>query len=125
MQKTKITVSGILQDLENGLTRTRTSKNYNEEIGCIQDKYNLTSYDLEMLFKHPKLKGRKTHAVKVTTFILEDDTPDVEDKDTLVNILLDEKVETSTDNAVENTTHDENHVNDVFGNDTADVNAGW
>ena len=128
MQKTKITVSGILQDLENGLTRTRTSKNYNEEIGCIQDKYNLTNYDLDMLFKHPKLKGRKTHAVKLTTFILEDDTPDVEAKDTLVEILTDTEdrnVETTTNNVVENTTHDENHVKNVFGNDTADVNAGW
>ena len=131
-QKTKLTVSGILTDLENGLTRSQTSNNYNEEIGCIQDKYNLTNYDLDMLFKHPKLKGRKTHTVKKTTFILEDDTPDVEEKDTLVHILLDKEdrnVETPTNNVVENPviyTHDENHVNEVFENtNAADVNAGW
>lgn len=124
-QKTKLTVSGILQDLENGLTRTTTSKNYNPEIGCIQEKYNLTNYDLEMLFKHPKLKGRKTHAVKITSFILEDD--------------IDETVETTEETVelIRETTTESEEVNEYVreeieaGNshplpvDDDPLNAGW
>jgi hypothetical protein len=121
-QKTKITVSGILADLENGMTRTSTSKNYNAEIGCIQDKYNLTNYDLEMLFKHSKLKGKKTHAVKTTSFILEDDVDEeviveveVENVVKLVEpvIITQDNVESSENNVVNNT-------------ETAnEVDAGW
>ena len=121
-QKTKITVSGILADLENGMTRTSTSKNYNAEIGCIQDKYNLTNYDLEMLFKQPKLKGKKTHAVKTTSFILEDDVDEeviveveVENVVKLIEpvIITQDNVESSENNVVNNT-------------ETAnEVDAGW
>ncbi len=117
-QKTKITVSGILADLENGMTRTSTSKNYNAEIGCIQDKYNLTNYDLEMLFKHPKLKGKKTHAVKTVSFILEDDVDEVEEVENVVKlvepvIITQDNVESSENNVVNNT-------------ETAnEIDAGW
>lgn len=121
-QKTKITVSGILTDLENGMTRTSTSKNYNAELGCIQDKYNLTNYDLEMLFKHPKLKGKKTHAVKTVSFVLEDDVDEeieveveVENVVKLVEpvIITQDNVESSENNVVNNT-------------ETAnEVDAGW
>lgn len=97
-QKTKLTVSGILQDLANGLTRTSNSKNYNAEIGCIQDKYDLSNYDLDMLFRHPKLKGRKTHAVKLTSFILEDDVDETvettqEVVETTVEVTEEEQVD--------------------------------
>jgi hypothetical protein len=122
-QKTKLTVSGILQDLANGLTRTSNSKNYNSEIGCIQDKYDLTNYDLDMLFRHPKLKGRKTHAVKITSFILEDD----------VEETVEATEETTEEAVVEETTPEvviaENReefiaeTREVVNND--DLNAGW
>ena len=111
-QKTKITVSGILADLENGMTRTSTSKNYNAEIGCIQDKYNLTNYDLEMLFKHTKLKGKKTHAVKTTSFILEDDV----DEEVTVEETLEDAAPVSKPEATV----------EVVNTETAnEVDAGW
>lgn len=116
-QKTKITVSGILADLENGLTRTKSSKNYNAELGCIQDKYNLTNYDLEMLFKHPKLKGKKTHAVKTVSFILEDDVDEVEEVENTENTNTTTIVE-EVNGSVEETT--------VNNTETAnEVDAGW
>lgn len=95
-QKTKITVSGILQDLENGLTRTTTGKNYNADIGCIQEKYNLSNYDLEMLFRHPKLKGKKTKSVRTVSFVLEDDT------ENLTNILIEDDTENRNVETVSN-----------------------
>ena len=63
-QQVELTVSGILADLDNGLTRAN-----------IQSKYNLTGKDLATLFKHPKLKGKKTKVAP--KFILIDDTAEV------------------------------------------------
>ena len=116
-QKTKITVSGILADLENGCTRTSTSKNYNAEIGCIQNKYNLTNYDLEMLFKHPKLKGKKTHAIKTTSFVLEDGVDEeVEEVIVIVEETLEDEAPVSKPEAVV----------EVVNTETAnEVDAGW
>lgn len=62
-QQAQLTVSGILADLDNGLTRP-----------MIQTKYKLSGKDLTELFKHPKLKGKKTKAAP--GFVLVDDTPD-------------------------------------------------
>lgn len=124
-QKTKLTVSGILQDLANGLTRTSNSKNYNAEIGCIQDKYDLSNYDLDMLFRHPKLKGRKTHAVKLTSFILEDDVDET--------VETTQEVEETTVEATEEVEQVDEYVREEIaaGNshplpvDEDPLNAGW
>jgi hypothetical protein len=64
-QPVKLTVSGILTDLDNGLTRT--------EIG---EKYGLDKTQVGKLFDHPKLKGRKTKAKKEVGFELVDDAPE-------------------------------------------------
>jgi hypothetical protein len=125
-QKTKITVSGILQDLANGLTRTTTSKNYNPEIGCIQEKYNLTNYDLEMLFKHPKLKGRKTHAVKMTSFILEDDVDEtVEATEETTQTTTPEVVVEETREEVREEETREEPITQTTQVVNDDLNAGW
>jgi hypothetical protein len=63
--KVQLTVSGILNDLNEGLTRDG-----------IRSKYNLTAKDVSDLFKHPKLKGKKTKPAP--GFSLTDDTPDEE-----------------------------------------------
>lgn len=124
-QKTKLTVSGILQDLANGLTRTSNSKNYNAEIGCIQDKYDLSNYDLDMLFRHPKLKGRKTHAVKLTSFILEDDVDEtVETTQEVVETAVEatEEVEQVDEYVREEIAAGNSHPLPV---DEDPLNAGW
>jgi hypothetical protein len=61
--KVQLTVSGILNDLNEGLTRDG-----------IRSKYALTAKDVTDLFKHPKLKGKKTKPAP--GFSLTDDTPD-------------------------------------------------
>lgn len=45
----QVTVSGILADLENGLTRKD-----------IKQKYDLSMRELQHVFQHPKLKFKKT-----------------------------------------------------------------
>tara|TARA_Y100000590_G_scaffold454413_1_gene601189 strand:+ start:197 stop:652 length:456 start_codon:yes stop_codon:yes gene_type:complete len=77
MQK-QITVSQILEDLENGMTRTPSDKRYNSEVGSIMEKYNLTKYEVTLLFKNEKLKGKKTKQPKELSFVLVDDTETTE-----------------------------------------------
>ena len=67
MEKTKILISEIIQMLEDGKTRTD-----------IQEKYGLNASEIKTLFKHPKLKGRKTK--KPLSFELIDDTQELEVK---------------------------------------------
>lgn len=60
-QKVKLTVSQILEDLNNGLDRK-----------AIREKYNLTATDVSRLFQHEKLKGVRVRTAPA--FELEDDT---------------------------------------------------
>jgi len=69
----KLTVSGILQDLKDGYTRTKDDKQYQGDEKSIQEKYGLRKKDVSKLFQHEKLKGKKTILEKVNAFILEDD----------------------------------------------------
>ena len=93
MEQIRVTASQVLADLRAGLTRTNKDKFYNPELGCIKEKYNLTTSQLKQIFASPSLKGKKTklaaeaaaermrnRAGKVSNFVFEDDlTPaDVE-----------------------------------------------
>jgi hypothetical protein len=66
MEKIQITISSVLNDLANSMSR--------EEI---RDKYALTNAQLKQLFQHPQLKGRKTKQVNVLFEIVDDVTPEV------------------------------------------------
>lgn len=71
-RQVQLTVSGVQNDLKNGLSRP-----------MIQAKYNLSSKDLKDLFSHPSLKGLKTKVAP--GFILIDDTVE----ETLVDVPQD------------------------------------
>lgn len=59
-----LTVSQILEDLDNGLDRK-----------AIQTKYGLTGHEVKVLFTTPALKGKRPkRATKKVTFTLIDDT---------------------------------------------------
>jgi|TARA_R100001443_G_scaffold104188_1_gene112765 hypothetical protein len=62
-----ITVSMVLEDLENGIDRTG-----------IKVKYDLQAWEVKQMFDHPSLKGKKAKRVKKLSFNFIDDTnPDV------------------------------------------------
>lgn len=71
MEKIQITISSVLNDLANSMSR--------EEI---RDKYSLTNAQLKQVFSHPQLKGRKTKQVNVL-FELVDDVTKVETTETV------------------------------------------
>lgn len=75
-----ITVSMILEDLENG-----------DDRNAIKSKYNLESWEIKQMFDHPKLKGKKAKKVKRLSFTFVDDT----DSDVLPGqIDLEDAIET-------------------------------
>lgn len=61
-EKIQLTVQGVLEDLQNGLTR--------EDIG---EKYGLNKAEVKRVFQHPKLKNKKTIKPREERFILIDE----------------------------------------------------
>lgn len=72
-EKTRITVQEVLDLLDKGYARTTSSSNYNSEIGSIEEHFGLNKTSVSELFKHPKLKGRKTKTAKEVPFVLIDE----------------------------------------------------
>ena len=70
----EIKISEVLTCLKEGYTRTKADKNYDSEIGSIQEKYSLNGIQVFELFKHDKLKGKKTIIKKEPAFTIIDDT---------------------------------------------------
>ena len=58
-----ITVSMILEDLDNGIDRTG-----------IQEKYGLEKWEVTQMFQHPSLKGKKARKIRKLSFNFVDDT---------------------------------------------------
>lgn len=61
-EKKELKISGIIQDLDNGLSR--------KEIAA---KYGISLFELKVHFEHPKLKGKKPKKQFVAAFALVDD----------------------------------------------------
>lgn len=90
-ERKQIKVSEILNDLENGLTRTKA-----EDFGpgSIEEKYGLTVGEVKDLFQHHKLWKRKTKRLgNGLSFDVIDDTTDVEGADE--NLFVKDRVEDS------------------------------
>ena len=60
---TRITVTMIQNDLDNGIDRTG-----------IQEKYGIEKWEVTQMFQHPELKGRKAKKVRKLSFDFVDDT---------------------------------------------------
>jgi uncharacterized protein (DUF433 family) len=58
-----ITVTMILEDLDNGIDRNG-----------IKDKYNLEAWEVKQMFEHPSLKGKKARKIRKLSFNFVDDT---------------------------------------------------
>ena len=74
-----ITISMILEDLDNGIDRKG-----------IQTKYGLQAWEVKQMFEHPKLKGKKPRKVRKLSFEFIDDT--VEEVNTN-QVTLDQAIE--------------------------------
>ena len=125
MSKTiEIKLSVILQDLKDGYTRLKTDKNYDPKVGSIQEKYGLNGIQVFELFKHDKLKGKKTIIKKEPAFLLIDDI-DSPTGEALVEVV--EEVESTqfpssmedvTEEVEETTSQENNDIKEVSTPDT-------
>ena len=73
----QITISQIVEDLENGRDRQ-----------TIKAKYGLTADEVKMIFEHPKLKGMRVKKARTVRFTLVDDM-----QETVTQINLEETAE--------------------------------
>ena len=109
-----ITVTMILEDLDNGIDRTG-----------IQEKYGLEKWEVTQMFQHPTLKGKKARKVRKLSFnFVDDTTPDpnqtsiaVETTDAVT--MDDVDVHTEASMIVE-ATPELNHLNDFEQEDDTD-----
>ena len=76
----QITVSQIVEDLENGRDRK-----------AIKTKYGLTVDEVKMIFEHPKLKGMRVKKARTVRFTLVDDI-----QETVTQINLEESIQETT-----------------------------
>ncbi len=72
-EKIQISIRGVIDDLSKGITRCKGDAGYSEDLGSIQEKYGLTKSQVNRMFKHPQLKGRRVHVAAVDPFELIDD----------------------------------------------------
>ena len=68
-----IKASDIINDLHSGITRKIGDKHYNENVGSIQEKYNLTTEEVNILFRNDVLKKIKLKPYVPVSFTFEDD----------------------------------------------------
>ena len=71
----QMTTQMILNDLENGIDRNG-----------IKEKYNLETWMVTEMFKHPKLKGKKAKKKRVLPFEFIDDTETVDPNQTEISM---------------------------------------
>lgn len=77
----QLTISGLITDLRNGITRCKGDLGYDETKGSIQEKYNLSKAEVKEIFRNPKLAGIKVKIARDTRYVLTDDTGTVTPKE--------------------------------------------
>jgi hypothetical protein len=97
----RITVQGVLTDLENGFTRNANDTNYKGEGQSIGEKYGLNKSQVSELFKHEKLKGRKVKKVRTPAFILIDEEATDPAQITLEGAIEEAEEEATVDKLIE------------------------
>lgn len=103
-----ITVTMILEDLDNGIDRTG-----------IQEKYGLEKWEVTQMFQHPALKGKKARKVRKLSFNFVDDTAPDPNQTSIEVETPDVDVHTEASMIVE-ATPELNHLNGFEQEDDTD-----
>ena len=83
----KITVSMIDQDLKDGISKTEMTV-----------KYGIKPWEVDEMFKHPFLKGRRPSRKKALSFVFEDDITDAVDPN---QVTLEDAIDDAIESAQE------------------------
>ena len=103
-----ITVTMIIEDLNNGIDRAG-----------IQTKYSLEKWEVTQMFQHPALKGKKAKKVRKLSFNFVDDTTPDPNQTSIEVEAPDVDVHTEASMIVE-ATPELNHLNDFDQEDDTD-----
>jgi len=103
-----ITVTMILEDLDNGIDRNG-----------IKDKYSLEAWEVKQMFEHPTLKGKKARKVRKLSFNFVDDTTPDPNQTSIPVEAPDVDVHTEASMIVE-ATPELSHLNDFEQEDDTD-----
>lgn len=103
-----ITVTMILEDLDNGIDRNG-----------IKDKYSLEAWEVKQMFEHPTLKGKKARKVRKLSFNFVDDTTPDPNQTSIDVEAPDVDVHTEASMIVE-ATPELSHLNDFEQEDDTD-----
>lgn len=77
--KIRVTISQLLSDLNNGITRCKSDTGYDEKRGSVEEKYGLTKEAVKEIFRHPKLANLRVR-IPTTEEKIYELVDDVEDK---------------------------------------------
>lgn len=77
--KIRVTISQLLNDLNNGITRCKNDTGYDEKRGSVEEKYGLTKEAVKEIFRHPKLANLRVRIPTIEEKIYEL-VDDVEEK---------------------------------------------
>lgn len=69
----KISIKGLIEDINNGLTRLKGDTGYNEKVGSIEEKYGIAKSDVREIFKNSQLVNLRVKPVKEKAYELIDD----------------------------------------------------
>jgi hypothetical protein len=108
MSRTKIHIQDVITLLHNGVTRLKKDKNYNEDLGSIEEKYGLDAAQVRLLFKNPLLADVRVVPKPKAEFEIVDESN--LDESTLT--IVQETVEVTTEEEQE-TTPEEGTIEEI------------
>ncbi len=71
-EQKRVVVEDVRFLLSNGYTRTTTDKNYNAEIGSIEEYYSLSPEQVRLMFRDARMKNMRFKKVAVAEFVLDE-----------------------------------------------------
>lgn len=87
-ERRTVVIADIEFMLHNGFTRTKDDKNYNEQIGSIEEHYNLSKDQVKLMFRDERLKKLRTKKVAVPQFVITEGERTIDTLPTMQNTTV-------------------------------------
>lgn len=87
-QRKQVVIADVEFMLHNGFTRTKDDKNYNEQIGSIEEHYDLSPEQVKLMFRDERLKSLRTKKVAVAQFVISEGPRTIDTLPTMQNTTV-------------------------------------
>jgi hypothetical protein len=95
-ERKEVRVADIEFMLHNGFTRTKDDKSYNEQIGSIEEHYQLSADQVKLMFRDERLKKLRTKKVAVAQFVISEGERTIDTLPTMQNTTVSMNTATTT-----------------------------